>query len=166
MADEQSDIIMMITGVTGESKKDQKDGYMDLMSWNWSVSQAGTGREGRGQAGGKASAGDFTIVKKTDVASPTLMLFVSGGAHIDTIELYCRKTVNKTTKDYIWITLKQCMLSSFSTGGHMSAAAEVAETFSINFAAITFRTRYIDEDGNEGSWVEYEWSFREVKQVA
>ncbi len=82
-----SDYYLKIDGIEGESTDDKHKGEIDVMSWSWGVSQAGTMSHGGGGGAGKASFQDISITKFVDKATPLLFKACATGEHIKKIDL-------------------------------------------------------------------------------
>jgi len=76
------DYFLKVDGIEGESKDDKHKGEIDLESWSWGASQAGTSPGGGGGGAGKVSMQDFHFVMKVNKATPKLILACAKGDHI------------------------------------------------------------------------------------
>ena len=65
-----------IGDIKGESQDDKHKDEIDVLSWSWGLEQSGAGHPGPGGGGGagKVSVRDLSITKRTDIATPQLML--------------------------------------------------------------------------------------------
>ena len=133
---------LKIDDLKGESKDKGFEGQIDVLSWAWGMTQTGTRQYGGGGGTGKVSVQDISITKRTDKASPELMLKCCNGKHYDKAEL----TVSKAGEDpvnYLKITMENVLISSVSTGG--SPGDEVVlESLTLNFEK--FQVEYIEQD--------------------
>ncbi len=67
-------------GIEGESTHKDHKGEVDVLSWSWGVSNAGTGHAGGGSGAGKAQPVDLHFTHNYDKASPGLALGWAGVA--------------------------------------------------------------------------------------
>jgi len=63
------DMFLKLKDVPGESIDKQYKGCIDILSWSWGMSQAGTTHSGSGGGAGKVSVADLTITKYIDKSS-------------------------------------------------------------------------------------------------
>ncbi|MEK7255746.1 MAG: type VI secretion system tube protein Hcp, partial [Bacteroidota bacterium] len=122
------DAFLEIEGIEGESK----GGTLEVESWSWGETNAGSLSHGGGMGSGKVSMQDFNFMKKTDKASPQLAKTCASGKHIASAKLFVRKQ-GGTQQEYYVITLSDCMVSSYQTGG---SSGVPTDSFSLNFSKI------------------------------
>jgi type VI secretion system secreted protein Hcp len=141
------DIFLKLDGIAGESKDKTHGGEIEIMSWSWGASNAGSAASGGGMGTGKVSMQDITFVKKLDKGSSKLLLHCASGKHIPTADFAMRKsTGDGGQKEYLKIKLADVMISSYSIG---DSGDEIPnETVSINFGKIQFE--YFEQD-NKGT---------------
>ena len=76
------DIILMIDGIKGESQISEfKDEGIDVLSWNWGMTQSGTTHQGPGAGSGKVNVSDITFSKYLDLSTPELLKPAPRAAH-------------------------------------------------------------------------------------
>ena len=66
------DMFLKITGIDGESQDKTHKNEIEILSFSWGVSNAGTGAFGMGSGSGKASVSDINIMKHVDKSTPNL----------------------------------------------------------------------------------------------
>ena len=127
-----STYFIKIDGVDGESTNAEHVGEIEIQSFSWGMTNAGT--SGGGGAG-KANFQDIHLARRIDKASPLLMLACATGQPIPSAVLVCRKAGpdGKSEKFYT-IMLSDVLVTSVSTGG--SSGELPTETFSLNFARV------------------------------
>ena len=139
-----SDVFIKIDGVDGESKDDSHEGEIDVIAWNWSLSQAGTFHHGGGGGAGKVAVGNLTFTHKADLASPTLMLFCARGEHISEATLTVRKA-GTDPLEYVVFKMTKCMVTDIVTTQNGN---DVVEDVTLNFAMAEYKyTSQADEGG-------------------
>lgn len=130
-------------GIAGESTDAGHRDQINLESWSWGATQAGTGGGG---GSGKVSVHDFNFGKNVDKASPKLMEFLTTGKHIKeaTLEL-CRPSEDGRSQCYLTIKLSDVLVSGYQIGG--SGETVPTDQFSLNFAKIEFEYKPQKQDG-------------------
>lgn len=122
------DMFLKITGIDGESTSHKHKDEIDVFSWSWGVSQSiGSG----GGATGKATAGDFHVVKSVDSTSPVLMEYCCQGKHIPDVTLTLSQKGSQM--DFYKIKLSDVLISSYQTGGGSTGGAVPTDQISFNF---------------------------------
>lgn len=140
------DIFLNIQGIQGESKDDKHKNEIELLSWSWGATQAGSAARGGGMGSGKVEMQDLTFTKNIDKSTPKLILFCAKGEHIPKAALVMRKA-GGDQKEYLKINLDDVLISSFQTSGANGGDTPV-ESVSINFGKISFE--YFEQD-NKGT---------------
>src|SRR5689334_6431730 len=128
------DMFIKIGDVKGESTDDKHKGEIDVLSWSWGATQAGTSGIGGGGGAGKVQLQDLTITKYIDKASPTLFKMCCDGTHIPSTVLVVRKA-GGTALEYLKITLDTAIVTSITTGGS-GGQDRLTENITLNFAKI------------------------------
>jgi type VI secretion system secreted protein Hcp len=140
------DAFLKLGDLKGESPVKGFEGYIQLLSWSWGMSQSGTAHDGSGAGAGKVSVQDISISKYIDTSTPLLIKAVSLGDHFDTGKLVFRKAGGAATVEYITIDLTEIMISSISTGGS-GGEDRFTENISLNFAKYEFVYQAQDKNG-------------------
>jgi len=153
------DIFLKLTNnIAGEAQDHKHKDEIDVLAWSWGASQSGTMHVGGGGGSGKANFQDLSITKYLDKSSPLLLQACAKGTHIDQCDLVVRKAGDKPL-EYMKITMKECLVSSYSTGGSGSED-RLTEHVSLNFAE--FKVVYTTQkpDGTAGGEVPFGWSIQ------
>lgn len=147
--------------IKGETRdKEFKDkGACDVLAWSWGMSQSGSAHSGGGAGAGKANFQDISFTKWLDKATPALMIALAKGSHIPEVKLTCRKAGEGQQK-YIEIIMKECIISSVSTGGS-GGEDKLTENVSINFAEVSFEYFMQDAKGVTSSGGKFAWNIAE-----
>jgi len=147
----QTDFLLKIEGVQGESKQEGYADHIDIESWSWGMSNSGSAAQGGGLGTAKASAQDFHFVIRNGKSSPQLFYHCSVGKVIPTAKLICRKVTGDTkTGEYYRVIFEQCMISSHQQGGSNGAEQLPMEQVSFNYAKVTVEYHEQKEDGSLG----------------
>jgi type VI secretion system secreted protein Hcp len=154
-----SDFFLKIDGIDGESTDDRHKGEIDIQSFSWGVSNAGSVAGGGGT--GKASFQDFHFHRRLDKASPQLALACATGQHIASAVLVCRKTGSDGKPvEYYTITLTDILVTGVSTEGSSGGTDLPLESISLNFAKIEWVYLPTGADGLPGEPVRTEYDLR------
>jgi type VI secretion system secreted protein Hcp len=84
-----SDATIKFDGIDGESAKPK--GEIEVIAWNWGVSQPSGSGSGGGSGRGKAVPGEFHFTHLYDKASPVLAKHCASGKHFKDAKLTARK---------------------------------------------------------------------------
>ncbi|MCF7699892.1 Hcp family type VI secretion system effector [Loktanella sp. M215] len=144
--------------VPGESQSGTKahaKGCIDVLAWSWGVSNSGTTHMGGGSGAGKANFQDLSVTSWYEKSTHELMKSCSKGTHHGEITLVCRKAGDKPL-EYINYILKDCIITSVSTGGS-GGEDRLTVNFSINFGA--FDIKYVEQDKKGGTASEVPFAF-------
>jgi len=150
------DYFLKLDGVPGESKDAKHPAEIDLQSWSWGETQSGTFGAGGGGGAGKVSMQDFHFVMTINKASPLLMQKCASGDHIPKAVLTCRKA-GTTQQEFLVVTMTDCIVSSYQTGGSAGSDLVPTDQISLNFAAIEVDYKEQTEKGTLGGKVHGGW---------
>lgn len=145
------DIVLVIDGIKGETQlKEFKDkGGIDVLAWNWGMTQSGTTHMGPGGGSGKVNVSDVTFTKYLDLSTPDLLKACTSGRHIPRAELIVRKAGGDKPVDYLKIEMNTILVSSYNTGGSNDGLDRVQETLTFNFKS--FKVTYTQQDERGGA---------------
>jgi type VI secretion system secreted protein Hcp len=154
----QSDFFLKLDGIEGESADDKHKGEIDLLSWSWGETNAGSMAHGGGGGSGRVAVQDFHFVMRLQKASPKLMQACASGQHIGNAELACRKAGGKQ-EDYLKIKFGDVMCSSYQAGGS-NGSPDLNDQVSLNFSKIEFEYKEQKADGTLGGSVKAGWDVK------
>jgi type VI secretion system secreted protein Hcp len=124
-----SDIFIKIDGITGESQDAAHPDEIEVLSWNWTITQQSSLHAGSGGGTVKASASALQFMHSIDRASPILAGQCFQGKHIPKAVLSMRKAAS-TVLDYLRITINDVIISRVeSAAGGGLALEHVALSF-------------------------------------
>jgi type VI secretion system secreted protein Hcp len=146
------DYFLKIEGIDGESTDSKHKGEIELESWSWGATNAGSHGSGGGGGAGKVAMQDFHFVMKHNKASPKLMLACATGEHLKKAVLVCRKA-GKEQQEFLKVTLTDCLVSSYQTGGSAHSDVIPTDQVSMNFAKIEKEYKEQKPDGSLGGAV-------------
>ena len=149
-----ADYFLKVEGIEGESIDRTHGGQIELESWSWGASQAGSASLG---GTGKVQFTDFHFTKTVDKSSPKLVEALASGEHIPSIELTVRKAGDQPL-EYMKVKLSDCIVSSYSVAGGSTAGGDKPmESISLNFAKIEFEYTEQKADGSAGATTRMGW---------
>lgn len=144
----RADFYLKIDTIEGESDAVGFEKQMQIQSWSFGASNAGSSSLGSGLGSGKVSLQDFHFVVENGKASPQLFLACAKGNHIPQAILSCRKTGGDGSPyTYTKVTFGDLVISSFQTGGSDGSGVLPMEQISFNFTKITFEYFQQKPDG-------------------
>lgn len=154
------DAFLKLDDVTGDSKDSAHKDWIQLASYNFGATNAGSAAYGGGMGTGKVAMQDFHFTPKNDSASPLLFLRCCDGKHIGKGILELQKTAGDKPLVFFRVTFTDLVVSSFQTsGGDGMAVPNVAVSF--NFSKIMMDSVEQKQDGSAGKTVTHGW---DVKQ--
>lgn len=143
------DMFLKVDGIDGESEDDKHKKEIDVLSWSWGLSNSGTTHMGPGAGSGKVSVSDMTFSKYVDKATNNLIQACCNGKHIPEALLTVRKAGGETPVEYLKITMKKILISSYNTGGHADGLDRIEETVTMNFAQV--KVEYTEQTAQGGA---------------
>jgi type VI secretion system secreted protein Hcp len=156
------DYFLKIDGVPGESADSKHKDEIQVLSFSFGESQAGTMAFGGGGGAGKVQMQDFHFMMNVNKASPKLFLMCASGEHIKSAVLTARKA-GKDQHDYLKVTFTDLLVSSFQTNGDAHANSLPVDSCSLNFATIEWNYKEQKSDGQLGAATQAKYSLKEMK---
>lgn len=155
------DMFLKLDGIKGESSDSKHKGEIDIVSWQWGVSQLGAMAHGGGGGAGKANLSDLTITHTLDSASPVLAMHCASGQHIKSGTLVNRKA-GKEQQEYLIIKLSDILITNVSD----SAGGDVPhESVSLTYAKFEMEYKAQKPDGSLDAGIKWGWNVKENKLV-
>lgn len=146
------DIFLKLSNnIKGESQDDKHRDEIDVLAWNWGLSQSGTTHVGSGGGGGKVNVQDITLTKYVDLASNDLIKRCTSGEHIENGELIVRKSGGTSPVEYFRIKMENIMITSYQTGGQKDGLDRIQETLTLNFRKFEVLYTLQEESGAAGA---------------
>lgn len=146
----QADFYLKIDTIEGEADAKGFEKQMQIESWSFGATNAGSSAQGSGLGAGKVSFQDFHFVVQNGKASPQLFLACAKGNHVPQAILSCRKTGGDGSPyTYTKVTFGDIVISSFQTGGSGQGGSVLPmEQISFDFTNITFEYFIQKPDGS------------------
>lgn len=142
-----TDYFLKLDNIAGESQDSKHKGEIQLESWSWGATNAGTFGAGGGGGAGKVSMQDFHFTMPINSASPKLMLACSTGEHIKTATLTARKAGGEQ-QEYFKITFSEILVSSYQIGGSAHGDVAPLDQISLAFSKIEYEYKPQKADGS------------------
>jgi type VI secretion system secreted protein Hcp len=133
-------ICLKLDGVPGESLVAKHKDEIDVLSWNWGLTQSASAHVSTGAGTGSADVKDLTITKYLDKSSPNLIKNCFIGANHKDAVLSVMKATGKGGDAITMVKITMAgpvFISSVHTGEHGDNDRFV-ETVSLNFATVKF----------------------------
>lgn len=140
------DYFLKIDTIDGESQDAKHPNEIQLISFGFGETNAGSHAIGSGGGAGKVQMQDFHFTMNVSKASPLLMLACANGQHIPNATLTARKA-GKDQQDYYIVKFKDLLISSYSCSGHADANHLPVDTCSFNFTEIDYEYKIQKADG-------------------
>ena len=158
-----SDFLLEIDGIKGESKDSKHKDTIEVDSFSWGISNAGSHASNAGGGAGKASFQDLHCTANVNKASATLMLKCANGEHIKKAVLFVRKQ-GKQQQEFYTVTLEDLLVSSYQSGDSTGGNPVPTDQFSLNFAKIKFEYKPQNTDGSLGSAITGTYDLKKNKE--
>jgi len=156
-----SDYYVLLAGVNGESQASGMTNNIELDSWSWGASNP-TSLGGKGLAAGKPSLASFNCSFSLEAASFQLIMNLVQGTVVATTTFTGRKTGGGGTPyTYLVITMTNCFIEAFSTGG--GSSGNPPASLSIAYEKINYQ--YYTQDTASGSVTLAGQATYDIKQV-
>jgi type VI secretion system secreted protein Hcp len=153
-----ADIHLEIDDIKGESQDKKFKDMIEIHSFSWGATNIGANASGGGGGSGKASIQDMSISANASTASPKIFLKCCTGDHIKNAVLHIRKQGGEQ-QEYYTITLEDLLVSSYQSQAANNSGVPI-ESFTLNFAKITFEYKPQDEKGTTGAAVKTGWNLK------
>ncbi|SEN54922.1 type VI secretion system secreted protein Hcp [Paracoccus alcaliphilus] len=159
------DIFLKLSNnIKGESQDDTHRDEIDVLAWNWGLTQSGTTHIGKGGGGGKVNVQDITLTKYVDLASNDLIKRCTNGEHLEHGELIVRKSGGTAPVEYFRIKMENIMITSYSTGGQKDGLDRIQETLTLNFRKFEVLYTLQEDSGASGAETLAGWDIAENKE--
>ncbi|EOS96698.1 type VI secretion system tube protein Hcp [Erwinia tracheiphila] len=152
------DIFIKFDGIEGESQDSTHKGEIEVLDWDWSVSQATNMHSGSGGGAGKCTVEDFHFDHYIDKSSPGLLQYCLTGKHIPEAVLTVRKA-GGSPLEYLRITLQEIVITRVNPV-YLNTMRVPRETVSLAFSRV--KTDYVlqNAEGNSAGTVSMEYDIK------
>lgn len=155
-------IFAKLGDIKGESLDSKHKDEVEVLSWSWGVSNAGTFRAGSGAGTGKATFDDFNFTHFIDKASPLLLKACASGQHLKEAIITVRKA-GKSSQEYLIIKMSDVIITSVAPSG--AADAATAEHVALRFAKVDLEYKPQKADGSLAAGLRFKWDVKANKEA-
>src|ERR1044072_8647196 len=148
------DIFAKLGDIKGESLDDKHKDEIEVLSYSWGVSNAGSMGYGTGGGEGKATFHDLSFIHKIDKASPVLMQACATGVHLKEATITHRKA-GKGQQEFLVIKMNDVIVTAIMDAD--SSEGGSAETVSLAFAKIDVAYRPQKADGSLDAGIHFKY---------
>jgi type VI secretion system secreted protein Hcp len=141
-------------GVDGEAAHKDHKGEIEVLHWDWSVSND-SNTSGGGSGKGKATPGNFSFSHLYDKASPVLAKKCAQGVHFKEVTVTARKA-GEGQKDFLKVTLKEVFITSVQPSG--SSGGDITEMVTMSYGSVDFAYKAQEDKGGTGGEVKFGWN--------
>ncbi|MFC5473560.1 Hcp family type VI secretion system effector [Paraherbaspirillum soli] len=156
------DMFLKLTGIDGEATDASHANEIEVLHWEWQMSQPSNMHAGSGGGSGKATVSDLYFEHFADRASPNLMKYCLTGKHIDQAVLVTRKA-GGTPLDYMKITMQDVIVTSvhpISDGGE-----RIREQVGLSFSRVSQQYLIQNAAGGNGGAVTASFDIKANKEI-
>lgn len=147
-----SDYLLELDGIKGESADKKHAETIEIDSFSWGCTNAGSMGRGGGGGTGKVQFQDIHFTKQTDKSTPLLVQAACVNKAVKKAVLYARKASQNGPVEYYTITLEECIVSSYQSQGNSGDSSVPVDSFSLNFTKFKLDYKPQKKDGSlEGS---------------
>jgi type VI secretion system secreted protein Hcp len=157
------DMFIKVGDLEGESKDDAHKKEIDVLAWNWSLSQPGSGHVGGGSGTGKVNVHDLSFTKYIDKSTPDLYLACCNGKHYPEAKLTVRKA-GENPLEYFIITMQDVLITGVAPGGS-GGEDRLTENVTLNFAKVKVDYTEQTEKGAAGAKPKMGWDIAANKKL-
>lgn len=157
-----SDFLLEIEGIKGESSDHKFKDAIEIQSFSWGVTNAGTHALGSGGGAGKANFQDLHLTTYVNKSSPLVSLSCANGKHITKATLHVRKQ-GEDQQEFYTVTLEDLLVSSYQSGDAAGGSVPT-DQFSLNFAKIKFEYKPQKKDGTLDAPQTMTWDLKTNKK--
>jgi len=151
-----SDIFAKIGDIKGESMDDKHKDEIEVLSYSWGVSNAGSMAHGSGGGEGKATFHDLSFVHNIDKASPVLLQACATGTHYKEATIIHRKA-GKGQQEYLIVKMNDVIITSVTHGGSGDGHSE---NVSINFGKVALEYKPQKPDGSLDAGIFFKYNLK------
>ncbi|WP_206999790.1 Hcp family type VI secretion system effector [Trinickia mobilis] len=157
------DIFLKLTGIDGESMDASHPNEIEVLTWDWSVSQQSNMHAGRGSGAGKCTVGDLTFEHYIDRATPSLVQYCLTGKHVDSAVLVMRKAGGKPL-EYLKLTMGDVLVTQVKPAGNVNMRAP-REEIRLSFARVRQESVIQNADGGSAGTVSMGYDIKANKAI-
>jgi type VI secretion system secreted protein Hcp len=155
-----SDIFAKLGDIKGESLDAKHKDEIEVLSYSWGVTNAGSMGHGTGGGEGKATFHDLSFVHNIDKASPVLMQSCATGTHLKEATITHRKA-GKEQHEYLIVKMNDVIITGVTHGG--SGDGGQSENVSLSFAKVALEYKPQKADGSLDAGIHFKYDLKAQK---
>ena len=155
-----SDIFAKLGDIKGESTDSKHKDEIEVLSYSWGVTNAGSMAHGSGGGEGKSTFHDLSFVHKIDKASPILMQACANGTHIKEATITHRKA-GKGQQEYLIVKLNDVIITGVTHGGSGDGSTE---NISMAFSKVAYEYKPQKPDGSLDAGIIFKYDLKAQKE--
>ena len=156
-----SDIFAKLGDIKGESQDAKHKDEIEVLSYSWGVTNAGSMAHGSGGGEGKATFHDLSFVHNIDKASPVLMQACATGVHLKEATITHRKA-GKGQQEYLVVKLNDVIVTAVTHGGSGDGHSE---NVSLAFAKCAVEYKPQKPDGSLDAGIHFKYDLKAHKEA-
>jgi type VI secretion system secreted protein Hcp len=156
-----TDIFAKLGDIKGESLDAKHKDEIEVLSYSWGVTNAGSMAHGSGGGEGKATFHDLSFVHNIDKASPILMQACATGVHIKEATITHRKA-GKEQHEYLIVKMNDVVITGVTHGGSGDGHSE---NVSMSFAKVAVEYKPQKADGSLDAGVKFGYDVKARKEL-
>lgn len=150
---------LKIGDVKGESRDAKHKDEIDVLSWSWGETQAGTATARGGLTAGRVQFRDVSITAKMSKASPVLLEACAMGRHYPQAVLTARKA-GKWQQEFYMMKFYDVVVTSYQLGGSATGKEDLIDQFTFNFGKVAIEYKPEKPDGTLDPGIFFKWDVR------
>ena len=154
------DIFAKLGDIKGESQDDKHKDEIEVLSYSWGLTNAGSMGHGSGGGEGKATFHDLSFSHKIDKASPLLLKACATGQHLKDATITRRKA-GKGQQEFLIIKLNDVIVTSVTESDE--GGASQTETVTIAFAKVDIEYKPQKPDGSLDAAIHFKYDIKAMK---
>jgi type VI secretion system secreted protein Hcp len=154
-----ADIFAKLGDIKGESIDSKHKDEIEVLSYSWGVTNAGSMASGTGGGEGKATFHDLSFVHNIDKASPVLMQACATGTHLKEATITHRKA-GKDQHEYLIVKMNDVIITGVTHGGSGDGHSE---NVSLAFAKVNIEYKPQKPDGSLDAGVHFKYDIKARK---
>jgi type VI secretion system Hcp family effector len=155
---------LVIDGITGPDRDPRGNECIMLYGLGFNVNNTLGMPTGGGGGAARAEFQPIQALKRLDVTSPKLFIWVANGSHIPEATIKFWKIVDNEYISYFSIKLRDVSIASMSTTGGQGQEA-LLELISLSFSRIELTATPIGADGKPGAEIVTSWDLETNQEL-
>jgi len=157
-----ADIFAKLGDIKGESLDSKHKDEIEVLSYSWGVTNAGSMGYGSGGGEGKSTFHDLSFVHKIDKASPILMQACATGVHLKECTITHRKA-GKEQHEYLIVKMNDVIVTGVTHGGNGDGNHQ--ENVSLAFAKVAVEYKPQKPDGSLDAGIHFKYDLKAQKEA-